>query len=369
MGLSDPLEVLGWIVLALLVVGVALVLHVRFWERRYALPMIYESEERLATPDGAAVELRRLPRRGNSAAPPVLLVHGLGANHRNHDLAPDISLARTLAEAGRDVWLLTLRSGLSAAGRRRHIVRFDRMAEHDLSVGVARVLELTGAARLDYVGFSMGGMLLYAALGATLSPGNIRRVAIIGSPATLRAPSRLLFAGLVAKLPSRWAPTVRLRLLAGLTGFAAEWVATPLHRVILNPENVAPGVARLSMFNLVADVPGPLNLDFASFAAAPRGEIHIKGTSVLEGLELIDLPVLFIAGAGDRLAPPASVRAAYEAWGRSAPHVEKRFILLGREQGASADYGHGDLAIGAEAAREVFAPVRAFLAEPTDDGR
>jgi hypothetical protein len=39
------------------------------------------------------------------------MVHGLSANHRNNDLIPDHSIARHLRAHGRDVWLLTLRSG------------------------------------------------------------------------------------------------------------------------------------------------------------------------------------------------------------------------------------------------------------------
>src|SRR5689334_2995779 len=88
--------------------------HLRFWTRRLTLSLEYASSEQILTPDGATIELRRVPIPGaakKAALPPVLLVHGLGANHRNQDLHPDFSLARYLAARGRDVWLLTLRSG------------------------------------------------------------------------------------------------------------------------------------------------------------------------------------------------------------------------------------------------------------------
>ena len=65
---------------------------------------------RRSLPDGA-------PSGSREILPPVLLVHGVGANHRNNDLHPDFSLARHLAALGRDVWLLTLRSGLGRWSR------------------------------------------------------------------------------------------------------------------------------------------------------------------------------------------------------------------------------------------------------------
>ena len=354
MSWSEPSTWAAWVVLAIVVVLIATWAHLRFWERRLGRAMPYVLEERIETEDGSRIELRRVPGGEGSELPPVLLVHGVGANHRNQDLAPDRSLARYLAEQGRDVWLLTLRSGVRGA---RH-VRFEKMLEHDLPVGVRRVLELTGHAQLDYVGFSMGGMLLYAAIAQSLPAELIRRVVIIGSPAIIRAPTRLLLPRWIARFPAAWVPTVRLSLAARLTAFASEWFVTPLHRIIMNPDNVPPGIAKLSMVNLVADVPGPLNMDFAGWAVA-GGAFTVAGRPVLDGLARVQVPVLFFAGAADRLAPPDSVRAAYDAWG--AP--KKQFVLLGRDNGARADYGHGDLAIGTHVRDEVFEPTLRFLGD------
>ena len=105
--------------------------HLRFWVARLSLPLPYAVEEVLQTQDGARIELRRVPRPGDGATrsglPPVLLVHGLAANHRNQDLHPDCSLARHLAASGRDVWLLTLRSGRALRWAERKQARFAAM--------------------------------------------------------------------------------------------------------------------------------------------------------------------------------------------------------------------------------------------------
>jgi len=342
-----------------------LVWHVRFWERRLSLSLRYALEEGVVLPDGARIELRRLPEPNVRAdLPPVLVVHGVGANHRNNDLSEEVSLARHLSRAGRDVWLLTLRSGLRARSlTETRRVRFRSMAHHDVPVAVREVLERTQQAKLDYVGFSMGGMLLYAALGHTLDEKHLRRVAIVGSPAVVKPPVPLPVPRFVGRIPPVLYPTLRLRLAARAGAFAVEWLTTPAHRWVFNPENVAPGVARSSLVNVIEDIPGPLNSDLASFAANRDGAIVLDGAPVLDRLRGVRLPAAFFAGAADRLAPPDSVRVAFDAWAAEASDVDKRFVVLGVAHGASADYGHGDLAVGSRAEEELFAPLSAFLAE------
>ncbi len=361
--------------LMLAVVGlVALVaswLHYVYWVRRFTLELPYELVERVETPDGSAIELRRLPRghgasdaaRGQGeASPPVLLVHGIALNHRNNDLTEDLSLGRALSKAGRDVWLLTLRSGRDDLGffeERR--VSFERMAKHDLPIGVAEVLRRTGASQLDYVGFSMGGMLLYASLGRFVPEAQVRRVAIIGSPASIEPPLAML--SRVARLVPGWlVPTLRLRIVSRFLAFMAEWIRTPIHRWVYDPDNVEPGTAPYAMVNGFVNIPHPLATEFIRWAA-DHGVVRFEGTPVTETLRAVRTPVFFVAGAGDRIAPPRAVRRAFEAWGADADvEVDKQFTLVGIETGAAADYGHGDLAIGRFAEQDVFDPVRGFLA-------
>jgi len=343
-------------------VAVAAWLHHLFWVRRLGVPMEYAELHRVDTPDGSAIELRRLSPPRRPGLPPVLLVHGLATSHRNHDIDPERSLARHLEAAGRDVWLVTLRSGrrdLTRAEARS--VRFSTMARHDVPAAVEHVLERTRARRLDYVGFSMGGMLLYASLGHTVPRERIRRVAAIGSPGRIESPWPWL--RVFRRLPRWLVPNLWLRLLARLFAFAVDWLPTPLHGAIYNRRNVAPGVVPRAMVNVIADVPGALQWDFAEWALGD-GEVVVDDEPLLESLRDLDVPAIFLAGAGDRLAPPAAVRLAYEAWGSNVDGVDKTFRVLGKETGAAEDYGHGDLVIGRVVREEVFEPVAAFLAHP-----
>lgn len=351
----------AWAILTLAVaVGMLFLwwLHLWFWSRRLRVPMEYEQLVRLKAGDGGFFELRRLP--GDSAEPPVLLVHGVGVNHRSHDALPDVSLARALAGAGRDVWLLTLRSGLAGLSyRERRRVRFLSMADHDVPEAIAYVLEATGAEQLDYVGYSMGGMLLYAALDRQLDPSRVRRVVVVGSPARVRSPLPGL--GLLAHTPRILIPTLPLRLLGRSIAFMVDWLHTPLHRILVNPQNMGRGESARALVNAIENIPGPLAADFAEWLASDDGDVAIEGRSVLVALERLTMPALFLAGAGDRIAPPESVARAHDAWGR-ATGAPKEFVLLGEESGADEDYGHGDLVLGFAAARDVFPRVVDFLA-------
>lgn len=356
-----------WILLGAAVLVVALAaawLHYRYWVGRFTLELDYELTERIATEDGSAFELRRVPAsmdHGRSGTP-VLLVHGLALNHRNNDMREDLSLGRHLARAGRDVWLLTLRSGredLTWSEERK--VSYEAMARFDLPIGVAEVLRRTGAGRLDYVGFSMGGMLLYASIGRFVDPSQLRKVVIVGSPAAIKPPLAVISA--VARLVPHWiVPTIRLRMISRMLAFAAEWIATPFHHWVYNPANVDRGVASHALVNGFVNIPGKLAAQFVRWAA-DGGVVRYGETPVTETLRAIDRPALFVAGAADRLAPPAAVRLAFDAWGADRGGVEKALRVVGLEQGAAADYGHGDLAIGRFAEEDVFEPIAEFLAD------
>lgn len=342
----------------------ALLVWLLIWAsvRSLGVSLAYDLEERLPTGDGSFIELRRLPAPEHALAlPPVLLVHGLGANHRNNDLSEDVSLARFLQRRGHDVWLLTLRSGLArrSYGDVRR-TRFEAMVREDVPLAIREVLARTDAARVDYVGFSMGGMLLYAAAGTTVPASSFRKIVIVGSPAIVRSPLRLPFPSIVGRIPALMFPTVRLRWAARAGAFAAGRVRTFAHHWVFNPDNVGKGVASSALVNVIEDVPGPLNLDFATWASSANGHVTFEGKPVLARLGELSIPILFFAGGADRLAPPSAVRAAFDAWGKDSG-VDKRFVLLSRESGAKADYGHGDLAVGSHVKEEIFEPLAEFL--------
>lgn len=352
-GLSS--STLGWIAVGLVVALVCFWAHLRIWGRRLHVGMKYDFYERRDAADGGVYELRRICK--DAKGTPVLVVHGIAVNHRSVDALPEISMARQLESQGHDVWLLTLRSGVSTTWweimmRRQRHLRFEAMARHDLPEAIERVCELTRSSSVDYVGYSMGGMLLYASLAAGALPrSQVHRAVLVGSPGRVQSP--LAGIRLAARLPRWLMPRLPFRLYARALAFAADFVETPLHRLLANPRHLGPGAAARAMINMVEDIPASLAADFSRWLSGD-GTLTLKsGERVLSGLADLPIPALFIAGAADHIAPPESVRAAFDAWGCDSG-TQKRLVLLDA-------YGHTDLVLGISAARDVFPLVASHL--------
>lgn len=335
--------------------------HWRFWQARLCQPDKYDLVVDLTLQDGMRAQLRRLQPAQPDTLPPILLVHGIAIDHHNLDVLPQVSLARHLQSAGRDVWLLTLRSGLVQRWRDWPHVRFSRMVRHDVPEAVAEVLRRTGQPQLDYLGFSMGGMLAYAALGRTLPEAQIRRVVIMGSPAHIVPPLPGL--SLLKVWPKALWPWLPVRLPSQLLAPWSEWAKTPAQSLVCQPHNMTPGAMRRTAAQAAHSIAPALLKQLFDWAFAGKGVMSLGGQPVLQGLTGLSVPVLFVAGKGDRLASPGSVARAFEAWGCDHPEPVRHILVLGRPH-ASADYGHLDLAAGRSVVAEVFAPIAAFLSAP-----
>jgi pimeloyl-ACP methyl ester carboxylesterase len=233
------------------------------------------------------------------------------------------------------------------------------MVEHDIPVAIDEVLRRTAALQLDYIGYSMGGMLLYAAIANPEVCARIRRVVIIGSPPLLRVPWLLRGAMTFgAWLPRSLMPTVHARFFASVFAFASDVAFTPVHRMLAGDGTaLRRGLIARAMMSAVADMPGPLVADFCRWQARRDGHVTYRDTPVLDLLPAAEMPVLFIAGVLDPLGRVEAMRAAFDAWGGT----EKQFLVLGRSHGAHSDYSHVDMILTARAPEEVFEPVARFV--------
>src|SRR5262249_3588950 len=135
------------------------------------------------TDDGWQLALHRYRPVETSRRHPVVLCHGMGANHIGFDLAPEVSLSRRLAALGFDVDAVDLRGhgGSEPAkfrGPHRWGFSFDDYLYRDVPAALAKVLATSGAPAVHWVGHSMGGILLYAQLAALGSAKLVSGVAI-----------------------------------------------------------------------------------------------------------------------------------------------------------------------------------------------
>lgn len=311
------------------------------------------------TPDGWDLALHRYANE-RADLPPVILCPGYGCNRYFIDFDERYSLARFLARRGFDTWVLELRgrgySEPAFGGRRREWV-FDDFARFDVPIALAYVRGRCAGRRPVFVGHSMGGMALYAALGqdAALSDSLAGFVAVASPVAFPPAPSpRLRRMGewlMKLPLPPRVPQHGPMVFMWSIMRSAAAIGANPA-----NLDHRAFGQAlRLFMCNISRAklrqfIQWSLN---GSFCSCDRS-IDYRAN-----LPKITSAALLIAGAADRFAPPETVRFAYD----QIASTRKQYREFAARLGDGADYGHVDLIFGRHAPEEVFPPIGDWIEE------
>ena len=186
---------------------------------------------------------------------PVLLCHGLAANHVNFDFDPPHSLAHAFAAAGFEVFTVDWRgAGDSRPPRlwQRFDFDADDLIDQDAPALLAHALERTGAPRPS------GSATRWARWWATPSwedrtERRVRGHVRPGGAGLLPLPGwvvRLLRLALWLA----WPVAFRQRWLSiGLAPFLGH-VTLPLTEVLLNPKAIAPRVLRKMYCNLVSSM-------------------------------------------------------------------------------------------------------------------
>ena len=340
--------------------------HLRFWSKRLTVSRPYDEVHYATTGDGARVALHRYRGEVSTDRPPVVLCHGIAANRYNLDLDDEHSLARYLHAQGRDVWLLELRGHGDSVPPAGGIQGFDPFVRHDVPTGLSAVGRATGAREVDWVGYSMGGLVLYAHLGTSERDDAvpaIRRLVTIGSPVLTRpghSAGILTFVGRFL----RGLPFAPLRGPSRFFAFAGAALQRLAGGVLGVPGSTAPLQVRRSMMNIVQNIAQRLQAQFSDWMA--RGAFDAADGSVDYAARMGDIrvPALVVGGRHDRLAPPGTVQAACDLLGSP----QKRLLLMGREDGHRCDYGHIDLAFGRHAPQELYPAVADWCDVETNTG-
>ena len=330
-----------------------------------ALPPSAE-RHRVRTDDGWELSLTRYkPAKPLPGRRPVLLLHGIVTNSRNLDLDEKHSLTRWLAARGLDAWALSVRGKGDSdrpaliGGDKHWDWTFDTYATLDVPAALAYVRAQTGAAQVDCIGHSLGGMMLYAVLArGGQAAGSIASIATLGSPLGFRWGPRFTAWAKRGAATGRHLPFVPLTLptLAFVPLF--EWYPGPMAAVLYNPTNIAAPLWTQFLAVGVDDEPGTLIEQAWHWLESDRFTSAGGSTDYEAALRDVRTPAMVVAGKVDQLGFPPLVRRGYDALGG-----EKRWLLIAEENGATADYGHMDLLLGEHAPEDVFVHLEQWLSE------
>ena len=326
------------------------------------------------TKDGWRIGVRRVvPDRIDPGKLPVVLCHGLGLNGTFWTIT-DNHLAGQLADRGYDVYIVDMRgSGASqrvgpignvnAALRQTPFLEIgegdwtvDDQTRHDVPAILDYVKERSGKDRVNWVGHSLGGMLMFAFLEMDPHPERIATFVAMGAPVTLadapetqmlratRALRKMLTVVSTGRLarPMRFGRPPGLERIDGFYYTAENVDKRTLDRIYRDKvEN--PGKGALRQLDPY--------LEFGRYYSADRRYDYVKG------LDRVKTPLLMMAGERDVMASVASTQLTFDA----VASPDRTLLRFGRRDGHVDDYGHCDLVWSRYAPVELFPPLIDWL--------
>lgn len=340
------------------------------------------------TTDGWAISLLRYrPGKIDKTMYPVVLCHGLSYNSQFWDLDKDVSLARFLCNAGYDVWVPSLRGAgwstkppisrlrqlflrgdlyttggvFTSAGR--GLLKLNWTVDDHIHYDVPAILEFvckeTGTRKVHWIGHSMGGMILIGHLDRHPDERRIASFVALAVPVfaihPLSMPLDQLTQGRGAIEISNAMISTNLPALIGM--IAGKSFPTPIDTLFYNRTNVDDDIIhRLNAWATEDISPGQLGqlIDMLKKGKFTSIDGKIDYTA---GLRQIKIPAMFCVGTLDNLATACAVKRLYNQWGA----VKKAFVLFGKVNGFTCDYGHDDLVIGRDSRQEVFPVILKWL--------
>ena len=309
------------------------------------------------TEDGWQLALHRYAAgKKPSNRPPVVLIPGLGSNRHNMDFPiPRYSLARFLYGLGYDVWAVDLRGmGLSTRpgllNRWRYDWNFDDYACKDVPAIYRTIKEVTHRESFHWIGHSLGGMLVLAAIERLGNQAAASAVTVASCVSAEDAP------GFIKNLMQfdaalKYLPLIPAKQIAWLAAPVMKWIAPFYDNFYCRLDNMAEEVLKLGPRVAVDNVPVKLVLQIhAWYRENHFRAVDGSGYSYLENLEKITAPLMMIAGAADGMTPVHDIRVGYDKV-HSRP---KKLTVFGKDHGHKSEYSHVDLLLGKNAPDEVY---------------
>jgi len=309
------------------------------------------------TADGAEVALHRHP----SAGAPVLLIHGISSNRHFWDLTEEHSLAAMLTEAQLDAWVLDLRGHGDATVTRdgtkqQHGWTIDDYGKHDLHAAIEHIRDTTGRDKVAVVGHSMGGMVA-AAYHGHHGDDALSALVVVGAPITFDSKTilmRMNRAGL--QMGTLWKSFASQKWAKMASRVPGDF---PVHGegVLFTAKNMTPPMRRYMLERVVSPVSREELAQFHQILKQGRFVSTDGRTDYAKELASLNVPLLAVAGAGDKVVPLKAV----SDWIPHAGSEDETLMTMSEANGQAADYGHLDLVLGDVARVEVLNPIVTWL--------
>lgn len=309
------------------------------------------------TDDGRLIALYRFIPVARRYSTPVLLCHGLGANHFSWDPGRRVpSFANHLKNAGFEVWTMDLRGiGLPARlEKRRGVIKpanwtFDDYVKHDVTAAVSYVSGQHNGQKLNWVGHSMGGMVMYAYL-QIMNDSRIISATAIASPADFKHYKWLK--PLAPKLASLAKKITLIKWSKAALLFAPFGYLIPVARAGTPRQAYAWFGA-----NGVGDVSSGVLCQFLDWIANERFCSADGNYSYRDNFDKIKTPFLTVEGGGDWIAPPPDVKYGIDRMSSA----DKKYAYFARKTGASYNYDHMSILLGKTAVNESWREILDWL--------
>ena len=329
------------------------------------------------TADGWKLGMRHFPAaEPHSGKLPVVLCHGLGLNGTFWTIN-DNHLPSQLAARGYDVFVVDMRgSGAShrvgMPGVVNRVLRqtpirevggrdwtVDDQFRYDVPAILNYVEEETGSHYVNWVGHSLGGMLMFPFLETSPESSRVANFVDMGGVAIIQETPdtiKMRRADKMLRALSMGLSTGRLGrpMMYGRPAFMEK-----IDRFYFTKGNVDTRTAS-RFYGYTVEDPGAGALKQLDPYLAHGHMLSADGTvDYALGLDRVTTPILMVAGEADIMADIPSSIMTYNAIGSP----DKQLMRFGVVDGQEADYGHCDLVWGRNAAREVFPPIIDWLDE------
>ncbi len=291
---------------------------------------------------------------------PVIVVHGIATNKFVVDLDKHHSLPYYLKLQGYDVYAVSLRGcgrSYHESPSRYEDFSFDDIVKYDVPAVIEKVKMLSASPRVNWVGHSMGAIIMYAYMGTCTKEDkkNIASFVSLGGPGTLNHLGHTLIS-LLSRFPNA-RRMIDLKFGAAIVTPIAGELYTPIDEVMYNPEVTGKATVKKIMKNAIENISAGLTDQFMLWIEQKKMTSMDSRFNYMELQKEINVPTLFIAGKKDGLATPESMKVVFD----NCSSKEKEFYVISSENGFSGDYGHACLVMGEKASEDVFPIVEAFI--------